>query len=186
MSRHPFRKHPDAAFHQRGAALFISLMVLLMMTILALAAANSSIMQERMAGNLRESNDAFQAAEATLREIEDRLIDIAQGGSGGIDSPPRWGAMSLDDNDCTLSSPNGWSDWDNAPWRTAPTTGGRYLVIDLDKYVDAAGLPRSVSCQLLNADDPARSGQTYLIVARASGSAGTGDVIAQSIFFWPE
>ena len=186
MSRRPLSQPPVSVARQRGAALFISLMVLLMMTLLALAAANMSIMQERMAGNLRESNDAFQAAEATLREIETRLVAIAQGGSGGIDIPPRWGAMSLDDNDCTLSSPNGWTDWDNAPWRTAPTTGGRYIVIDLDKYVGSDGLPRSVSCQLLNADDPARSGQTYLIVVRASGSAGTGDVIAQSIFFWPE
>jgi type IV pilus assembly protein PilX len=171
---------------QRGAALFISLMVLLLITVLALSAANMGIMQERMAGNVRESNEAFQAAEATLREIERRLAAIARGGTGGIPVPPRWGSMALDDNDCTLSSPNGWSGWDAAPWQTAPTTGGRYIVIDLDKYVDGAGLPRAVSCQLMNSDDPARAGQNYLIVARASGPAGTGDVILQSIFFWPE
>lgn len=177
-----------AASHarERGAALLVSLMILLVITVLALSAANLSVLQERMAGNLRESNEAFNNAEATLREIERRLIDIASGGTGGITVPPRWGAMSLDDNDCTLSSPNGWADWQAAPWQTAPGTGGQYLVIDLDKYVDAAGLPRAVSCQLMNADDPAKAGQNYLIVARATGPTGTGDVILQSIFFWPE
>jgi type IV pilus assembly protein PilX len=170
---------------QRGTALFISLMLLLIITVLGLAAANSGIMQERMAGNVRESNDAFQAAEATQREIERRLVMISEGGTGGIPVPPRWIDMSLDDNNCTLSSPNGWADWDAAPWRTAPSTGGDYILIDLDKYIDAAGLPRAVSCQPLDADNPTGAGSYYLIVARGRGPGGTANAIVQSIFYWP-
>jgi type IV pilus assembly protein PilX len=171
---------------QQGAALFISLSVLLLITILALSAANLGILQERMAGNVRESNEAFLAAEATLREIEGRLVEISRGGSGGIAVPPRWGDLSLDDHDCTLSSPNGWTGWNDAPWQTAPDTGGRYLVIDLDKYENAAGLPAGGSCHPVTEDHPTRAGQVYLIAARATGRAGTGDVIVQSIFYWPE
>jgi len=180
------RRRAPAKRHQRGVSLFVSLMLLLVMTLLVLSAANLGILQERMAGNVRESNEAFQRAEATMREVEDRLVAMAQGASGGIPIPPRWGTLSLDDNDCTLSSPNGWTGWDGVAWQTAPTTGGRYFVIDLDKYTDAAGLPRSVSCQLMNSDEPAKAGQNFLIVTRASGPAGTADVILQSIFYWPE
>jgi len=55
---------------QRGAALFISLMFLILLTLIGLSAANVGILQERMAGNVRESNIAFQTAEAALRGIE--------------------------------------------------------------------------------------------------------------------
>jgi type IV pilus assembly protein PilX len=161
-------------------------MVLLLITLLGITAANMGLMQERMAGNLRESNEAFQNAEATLREVEGRMAMIVAGGTGGVDPPPLWGAMSLNDNDCTLSSPKGWADWDDsaAPWRAAPTTGGPYIVIDLENYRDpATGLSRAVSCVPMNEEHPARAGSSYLIVARGSGANGTGDVILQSIYW---
>ena len=61
-----FRVNPGLS-HQRGAALFVALMFLIILTVVGLSAANVSVMQERMAGNVRETNEAFQEAEATLR-----------------------------------------------------------------------------------------------------------------------
>ncbi|MGH8250596.1 MAG: pilus assembly PilX family protein [Steroidobacteraceae bacterium] len=58
---------------QQGAVLVISLILLLVMTVLGLAAMQITRMQERMAGNLRDSNVAFQGAEAGLRDAENRL-----------------------------------------------------------------------------------------------------------------
>ena len=58
---------------QRGAILVISLLLLLVMTVLGLAVMQIARMEERMAGNLRDVNIAFQGAEAGLRDAETRL-----------------------------------------------------------------------------------------------------------------
>jgi type IV pilus assembly protein PilX len=60
---------------QRGAILVVSLILLLIMTILALTVSQTSRMQERMAGNARDSDLSFQAAEAGLRSAEKFLWD---------------------------------------------------------------------------------------------------------------
>jgi type IV pilus assembly protein PilX len=51
---------------QRGVALVVSLVLLLLLTILAITAARTSSLQQRMAGNAQEQNSAFQAAESGL------------------------------------------------------------------------------------------------------------------------
>lgn len=55
---------------QAGSALIISLILLLVMTILGITAMQSTTLQERMAGNMKDRHAAFQAAEAALREAE--------------------------------------------------------------------------------------------------------------------
>jgi type IV pilus assembly protein PilX len=52
---------------QKGAALVIGLIILVVLTLIGVQAMRTSIVQERMAGNMRERNVAFQAAEAALR-----------------------------------------------------------------------------------------------------------------------
>ncbi len=61
---------------QQGAILVISLILLLVMTVLGLAAMQVSRMEERMAGNQRDRNIAFQGAEAGLRDAETRIRDM--------------------------------------------------------------------------------------------------------------
>ncbi len=51
---------------QAGAALFISLILLLALTIIGLSAANRSTLQERMAANVHLRNVAFNAAESAI------------------------------------------------------------------------------------------------------------------------
>ena len=55
---------------QRGAVLIVSMLLLLVLTILALTASQSTRMEERMAGNARDADLAFQSAEAGLRAAE--------------------------------------------------------------------------------------------------------------------
>lgn len=55
---------------QAGAVLIVGLIMVLLMTIIGLAAIRGSGMQELMAGNMRDRNLAFQAAEAGLRAGE--------------------------------------------------------------------------------------------------------------------
>jgi type IV pilus assembly protein PilX len=58
---------------QRGAALVIALLMLLVMTVLGVAAMGVTRMEERMAGNARDLDVAFQSAEAGLRFSEERI-----------------------------------------------------------------------------------------------------------------
>jgi Na+-transporting methylmalonyl-CoA/oxaloacetate decarboxylase gamma subunit len=173
------KPHP----HQGGAALVAALSLLIVLILLALMVMSMSIQQERMAGNVREVNEAFQAAEATIREIEQRLQQIAAGGTGGLPSVPLWSDVALSRNDCTISNPSLWSGWDDAPWQIAPTTGNPFIVIDLSTQ-DVGGTIFGNPCRPL--EEESLIGQYYLIVARATGPGNVGDVILQSIFYWPE
>lgn len=58
---------------QDGAILVVSLLLLLVMTLLGLTAMQVTRMEERMAGNARDIDLAFQSAEAGLRDAEDRI-----------------------------------------------------------------------------------------------------------------
>lgn len=169
---------------QRGAALFVSLMLLLVLTLIGLSAANVGLLQERMAGNVREYNAAFQAAEATLREIESELGDIVGGSGGSLGTIKIWAEaqaeLGINRNDCTLSG----ADVDDWPWQTAPVTGNDYVVIALTD----AGLGGTIfgsACRPMNELNDTALDEYYLVAARAQGPAGTADVIVQSIFFWP-
>ncbi|MBO6812532.1 MAG: PilX protein [Marinobacter sp.] len=59
---------------QSGAALIVSLIVLLVLTLIGVAGMNSSVMQERMAVNSQNSNRAFQAAESTVSALTNQLM----------------------------------------------------------------------------------------------------------------
>lgn len=64
-----------AARTQRGAVLFVSLMLLILATLLALTAARSTVLQEKMAGSYKNQQDAFQAAERRLVAGEAIVVD---------------------------------------------------------------------------------------------------------------
>lgn len=59
---------------QNGAALLVGLLLLLVLSLLGVTAMQASTVQERLAGNTRDLNTAFQAAEAALREGESLLM----------------------------------------------------------------------------------------------------------------
>jgi type IV pilus assembly protein PilX len=56
---------------QRGSVLIVALVLLLVLTLLGISGIETTMMQERMAGNTQELMSAFQAAEAGLRDGED-------------------------------------------------------------------------------------------------------------------
>src|SRR5689334_20227370 len=58
---------------QRGVALLVALMFLIVLTLLGLAALRTTTLEERMAGGSRDYNTALQAAEAALRDAENDL-----------------------------------------------------------------------------------------------------------------
>ncbi|WP_051074956.1 PilX N-terminal domain-containing pilus assembly protein [Thioalkalivibrio sp. ALJ16] len=78
---------------QGGSALIVALILLLVITLLAVAGMQNTVLQERMAGNMHDRNIAFQQAERGLRD--------AQRGLPGNTSPmvdfPSWVASEWDE-----------------------------------------------------------------------------------------
>ncbi len=93
------------ACRQAGAALVIGLILMTLLSLLALTAMGTSLLEERMAANARDRIRALQAAEAALRLCEQAVRaadqdDFTVGGTGGLyanPDPTRWQA--------------GWSGW---------------------------------------------------------------------------
>lgn len=66
---------------QQGAALIFAMVFLLMLTLIGVTASKVTSLEERMAGNTRERDLAFEAAEAALRDAESRLVAPGVAGS---------------------------------------------------------------------------------------------------------
>ncbi|MDE2308877.1 MAG: pilus assembly protein [Xanthomonadaceae bacterium] len=59
--------HSARAHRQRGVALVVALILLVVITLVGLAAVRGTIMQQKMASNLFDQQIAFQSAEAAMR-----------------------------------------------------------------------------------------------------------------------
>lgn len=107
MSRNGNLPMSDLHGAQRGSALIVALIFLLLMTLLGTTAMRGSTMQERMASNYRDWSLAFQSAEAALREAERYLHDAVvlpdfndTNGLYQVNSPSRpvWTGADFSDN----------------------------------------------------------------------------------------
>lgn len=66
---------------QRGFSLIVGLIFLVAITLLGVIAMKNTILQERMAGGMRDRSLAFQAAEAALRDAKHDLLNLRSGGN---------------------------------------------------------------------------------------------------------
>ena len=66
---------------QNGFVLFMTLVVLVILTILGLSSMQGASLEERMSGNLRDRNIAMQAAELALRDAERDLAALKSDGT---------------------------------------------------------------------------------------------------------
>lgn len=63
---------------QRGATLLIALVMLLLLSLLAASSMRQTLLQARSGGGALENTQAFNAAEAALREGERRLVALSK------------------------------------------------------------------------------------------------------------
>lgn len=66
----PMNRAQASPFAQQGAVLVTGLIFLVVLTLLGVSAMQTSSLEEKMAGNFRDRNLAFQASEAALRDAE--------------------------------------------------------------------------------------------------------------------
>ncbi|MCW6029880.1 pilus assembly protein [Stenotrophomonas sp. SRS1] len=99
--------------HQRGAVLYVALVMLILLALIGIAGMQVAGMQEKMSANYRASNLSFQNTEATVRTAEHLVEKIANRealpdgsliGSGDIDpacdaafDPSQWGSEQSSD-----------------------------------------------------------------------------------------
>jgi len=62
---------------ERGAALIITLLILLIMTLLGITAITTSSLQEKMAGNMRDQYMAQQAGDSIIRDAESWIRNLS-------------------------------------------------------------------------------------------------------------
>lgn len=74
MRRWPNRSRSPGT--QQGVVLVVGLMFLLLFTLLGVTAGSSTNLQERMAGNTRDRELAFESAECALNYIIDNLVTL--------------------------------------------------------------------------------------------------------------
>ena len=79
---------PPSPHAQRGAVLYVALIMLILLALIGIVGMQVASMQERMSANYRAVNIAFQNAEATARNVECVLEDIVNrtGSTPGCDA----------------------------------------------------------------------------------------------------
>jgi len=164
-------------FKQRGATLIISMIFLLILSIIGLSGMEVTGLEERMAGNMRDRNLAFQSAEAVLIEGEGYLA--------GLSARP---AFDGTDGHYALLT-NGDKRWDIVDWANSSAVrsysgpgfdeleanGAAYILENIASASDSDSLVRGGG----NAVDNKRF---YRITARGEGMSNTTEVILQSVY----
>lgn len=104
MPKHPHLRYPSerTPYCQHGFALVTALIFLLLITMLALSASQHALLQERMAGSLRNAQQARMSADTALRGAEYKIWSIAR--QPGMHLHCQDGGLSLDDG-CILYRP---------------------------------------------------------------------------------
>ena len=88
-------------YSQRGVALVMSLVMLLLLTILGLSSVQTTSMQLRMSLNARDNDLAFQASESAVNEAESwmstntSLLVFQVANSNGLYDAPDFGSVNL-------------------------------------------------------------------------------------------
>lgn len=174
---------PSVLSRQRGVVLIVSLVLLLIITLLGIAASQSTSLEERMAGYQRQHQLAFEAAEAALRAGESAL-------NGGASLPPFDGSVTGYYPTSTDASGNplmAGADWQTWSWsKSIPYTNGALSIggnaeatasyyIEQFKYVPAPG-------QSLDVSAPIPGQQLYAITARGVSPDGKSTVVLQSTY----
>ncbi|WP_415892733.1 PilX N-terminal domain-containing pilus assembly protein [Neptuniibacter sp. PT8_73] len=159
---------------QTGATLIITMIFLLIMSIIGLAGMDVTGLEERMAGNMRDRNKAFQAAEAALLEGEDYLetfvILPAFDGSDGhyalrTDGEKNWEFINWNTSSAVRTYTGvGFSELENLP---------AYIVEDLAAAAASDSLEVGV---------PVDNKRFYRVTSRAVGQTGSSEVMLQIVY----
>ena len=162
---------------QTGAALIVSLMMLLVMTIIGVTSMQTNIVEERMAGNSRDMALSLQAAEASLRKAEADIEAIVSP-AAAFDGTTDW------------LYPNG-SNVDvyaNATWTTANPYGTNITnITSQPKYIielvgEIGSATTDVNINGYGESSGAGTVNSFRITARGTGGSDNAVTLLQSYY----
>lgn len=201
---------PHQMKRQAGVVLVISLIMLLLLTLIGITASNVTGLEEKMAGNTRDENLAFQAAESALRagealvRVNPPAFSVAANGSctaaGFCTSTGGSGLYTLISAvPSTISETTGF--WYKLDWNYGCTSdpthcpyaiynGGTLSNVTTSPKYIIEELPTTTSSSTTNSGGSKEVGVAgssqgvawYRITARATGGSDNTVVILQSIY----
>jgi len=168
---------------QRGSALIVSLSILLVLTVLGISSMSTTALQERMAGNARDADVAFAAAEAGLRageayieSITDPTLAVFDGSTAGLYpiSTTQTYAWKADGN---------WSSAIAASFSMSVSQPPSYLIQQMDTTVTAPPEQGLESSSYSN-NPPQVTGnvKVFQVTARGYGLSSSSRVMLQSYY----
>jgi type IV pilus assembly protein PilX len=172
MTSHSFHK-------QHGTVLILSLLLLLVLTMLGLSSIQTTIMEEKMTGNMRDINQSFEATESALREAERWLDKQTSEPSPGSDA-----FVYQKDTlpDLAIQSHSWWTNSANTGEYANVGTGSSALseVGSQPRFVleHRAFIPDS----LVRGYEPPKGKNIYQATARGTGGTDTAQSIVQNTF----
>ena len=155
---------------QRGSTLVISMIILVVLMLLGVAAINTSDIVYKLAGNLQFANNAMNDSEAVLSETENAM----KAGTINYNSLDFFAASSVTASGTGLYPLGSAIDplnmaWDNGDSVLAPSGAGRYIIqlmstssVMIGSSATIGG-PLSYACNRVN---------TYRITARGASARG--------------
>jgi type IV pilus assembly protein PilX len=171
------KTHSGICKRQKGAALIITLLILLVMTLIGISGMQTTVLEEKMAGNFKDRNMSLQAAESALRSAEDYLNTTAilptfDGSTHGLYQPstvevPRWDDSVINWSDTTndvIAYAGALSNISAAP---------AYIIEEMQP-VSEAGSSLEVGVAMEN--------RYYRVTTRAVGGTNTAVVMLQSTY----
>lgn len=156
---------------QTGAALIVSLIMLLLLTVVGISSVRMTSLQERMAGNLQFRTKAFERAEEAARFAENEAENFG-------------GGVAFTNTNGLYNSPanNGLPRWRAAgtSWRSAPELQGGNI---LGEYILESIGTVKIDPTCMTAD--CQYGTIYRVTARAAVENTGADVMIQTTYKAP-
>lgn len=164
---------------QKGFVLPVSMIFLIVMTMLAITAIRKSTLDEKVVGNLRAQESAFQAAEKGLRFCE-RQLDLAAGSTtmcqlrtGSTVQIPSNNA-DTDPNNVMANFPTKWKE------KTVWASAYALTVSGVDQITGVASQPQCI-VERWPVPGRDRNSWPYVITSRGVGTVDTAVVMLQEI-----
>lgn len=167
--------------NDRGAALIAGLLILVVLSILGVTTMQSSLLQERMAGNMEQRDVAFQRAEAALREAEAWIGTQVAGAS----------LPAFNNNNGLYQAPSGGASphWQTVDWTAEPGNYREYGGGELDNsyplpryIIEFVAIISNPDSQSLAVDDTPDNFGMYRISSRAVSPNNRAEVILQTTY----
>lgn len=163
---------------QSGAVLVVALVFTVILTVISVASMQSATLQERMAGNTKDVNIAFQAAETGLREAETILNQVSVGpfnGSKGL----YLSCPDPNDDRKACSKPD-WTDKASKGWFVLTDNidnvarQPEYIIEEMTKVIGAN--------EVLDSDRPIPTDSFYRVTARGYGASNRSMVVLSTTY----